>query len=314
MAITNLLDIAKINGSDAVVGLIEESVQSNPEVMGSARTIRGTMYKTLIRTALPVVGFRSANEGSTPVKSTWLNKIVETFIMQPPIKMDKAVADAHEDGAEAILALEASGVMEGALRALGEQFFYGTGVDVNTARSLVAGTTYLKGFPGLEQTVDPAMVVNAGGTGGATSSAWAVKWGPKNVQWVYGLNGTLSMMDFIEAVLPDESDATKYLMQYYSELLLYPGLQVVNKNSMAQIKGLDASGNKLTDDDLATLLNKFPTGITPDAIYLHKDQLEYLRQGRTATNATGAPAPTPTDYQGVPLIVTDGISTAETRA
>ena len=52
MAVTTLLDIAKANGSDAAVGLIEEVMTYSPEVnLGAARTIKGLSYKTLVRTA-----------------------------------------------------------------------------------------------------------------------------------------------------------------------------------------------------------------------------------------------------------------------
>ena len=54
-----LLDIAKLNGSDTVVGLIEEVITSAPEfAVLPARTIRGTSYNTVSRTAYPSVGFR----------------------------------------------------------------------------------------------------------------------------------------------------------------------------------------------------------------------------------------------------------------
>ena len=36
-----------------------------------------------------------------------------------------------------------------------------------------------------------------------------------------------------------------------------------------------------------------------------------LRESRTATNAVGTPAPTPTDYEGMPLVVVESISNTE---
>ena len=110
MAVTTLLDIAKANGSDAAVGLIEEVLNAFPEVqLGAARTIKGLSYKTLVRTALPTASFRSANEGTPPTKSTSENRVVECFILNPRWECDKAVADAYEDGASAYIAMEADG-------------------------------------------------------------------------------------------------------------------------------------------------------------------------------------------------------------
>src|SRR5690242_6538876 len=152
MAVPTLLDIAKQNGSDAAVGLIEETSKACPEVrLGAARTIKGMSYKTLVRVGLPTVGFRLANEGVTPSKCEYINRTYETYIFNPRWECDKAVADRHEDGAAAFIANEAAGIMEAAFQWLGSQFYYGTGNDA-------------KGFAGLLAAVDPNMVVDATGT------------------------------------------------------------------------------------------------------------------------------------------------------
>jgi len=39
--------------------------------------------------------------------------------------------------------------------------------------------------------------------------------------------------------------------------------------------------------------------------------LKQLRDSRTATNVTGAPAPRPTEVEGIPIIVTDAIVNTE---
>jgi len=92
MSMTTLLDIAKRNASDSVAGLLDEVSRQVPEVSGmvrdrgqmitvpnmaAARTIAGIQYKTLVRTGLPTVAFRSANNGSDPSKSTVENRLVE---------------------------------------------------------------------------------------------------------------------------------------------------------------------------------------------------------------------------------------------
>ena len=125
MANLTLLDIARLNGNDAVIGLIEQNLNAAPEAaLWPMRTIRGTSYKTLIRTAFPTVGFRKANEGTAAVKSTYINRLVECFIMAAKLAVDVSVADAHEDGADAAKTLEASGVMGGAMYGMGTQAYY----------------------------------------------------------------------------------------------------------------------------------------------------------------------------------------------
>jgi len=153
-----LLDIAKANGSDPVVGLIEEVVPAVPELgLFEARTIKGLNYKTLVRTALPTVAFRNANEGTAATKSTYENRLVETFIMNPRWECDQAVADAHEDGAEAFVAMEGLGMTVAAGILVAKQIYYGIGTGGDA-----------KGFPGMVATVDSGMVVDATGTASYT--------------------------------------------------------------------------------------------------------------------------------------------------
>ena len=44
---------------------------------------------------------------------------------------------------------------------------------------------------------------------------------------------------------------------------------------------------------------------------MNRNALRMLRNSRTAVNATGAPAPRPTEVEGIPIVVTDGIGSAE---
>lgn len=316
MGMPTLLDIAIANGSDAVVGLIDEVAKAHPEVsgmtfigaqqvqipgVGAARTIKGISYKTLVRTGLPSVGFRHANEGTAAQKSTHENRVVETFILNPRFEADKAVADRFEDGWQAYLAMEGSAVMEGAMQTLASQFYYGTGTGGNS-----------KGFPGLIQAYDSTnMVVDAGGSTADTgSSVWAVKFGPKNVQWVYGNDGQLELSEVTtERILDGSSNP---YTAYVQELLAYPGLQVGSVRSIGRIKKLTADeGKGLTDDLIAALLSKFEVGVRPDAFFMNRRSLMQLQQSRTATNATGAPAPLPTESFGIPIAVTDAILSTE---
>jgi hypothetical protein len=302
MARVTLLDIAKANGSDKVTGLIDETTKAYPEVRNvDARTIKGLNYKTLVRVTLPTVGFRAANEGTTATKGVYDNRLVETFIMNPRIEADKAVADAYEDGAAAWLAIEGSGVLTAAFGTLAKQFYYGA---TNGGDS--------KGHPGLIDAYDATnMVVDAGGTTATTgSSVWAVKYGPTFVQWVYGLNGQLELTDPREETLYDASNNP--FDGYVQSMLARPGVQIGNINCVGRIKKLTAdSGKGLTDALIGSLLAKFPVGYTPDVLFMTKRSQEQLRTSRTATNTTGAPAPTPMDAFGIPIQVTDGILNTE---
>jgi len=296
-------------------GLIDETSKAHPELsLGASRTIKGIKFKTLVRTGLasPSTGsFRDANAGTAGIKNTYENREFETFICEPRWIADKAVADRSEDGAQAYLFQEAQGVMEGEMQAICRQFYYG-----NTSTVGVGNT---KGFPGLVDVYDSTnMVVDAGGTTADTgSSVWFVKFGPQNVQWLWGENGAMTPSDVRIADIIDPADTatppTKYFTGYVQTMLYYPGLQCSSIRSMVRIKKLTAdSGKTLTDILLYRALAKFEVGIVPDICLMNRRSLQQLRESRTATNATGAPAPNPTEVcGGIPIALTDSILNTE---
>lgn len=312
-----LLEIAKINGSDALAGLLDEAARPVPEISGSyrgvsipllgeARTIKGLQYKTLVRTALPTVGFRKANAGVGASKSTYENRLVETFILNPRWQCDVAVADAHEDGAEAYITLEAKALTQAALQAAARQFYYGRNTNGDAA-----------GHPGLIDAVQAGLTIDAtGSTADTGSSVYAVKFGLDHVCWVNGKEGDWAMPEEVRiADVSDPDDATKKFSAYVSEIVAHIGVQVNSLYSVARIKNLtEQAGKGLTDNLLADLLDTFPEGFEPDVILMTKRSRKQLKKSRTATNPTGAPAPTPVDYEGIPIVTTAGLVNTEAIA
>lgn len=302
MASLTLLEIAKKNGSDKVVGLIEEVVNVFPELqIGAARTIKGQNYKTLVRTGLPTVGFRNANEGVASTVSTYENRLVETFILNTKWNCDKAVADSNEDGPENSMFMEGVGQLQAAFRTVAKQFYYGR------------TTGDAKGHPGLIDSIASAMTVDAtGSTADTGSSVWLVKFGMQDVQWVWGENGSLDLSDIR---IGDITQGSGTYTAYIQEILSYVGVQVGSTNSIARIKNLTAQAGKgLTDSLIFDALETFPSGVRPDAIFMSRRSRGQLRKSRTATNATGAPAPIPTEVDGIPVYATDAILNTEAIA
>lgn len=296
-ALPTLLDVAKANSSDKEIGLIEEVTTYAPEASSvAARSIRGTSYKTLHRTALPTTGFRNANNGVDGGKSSYDLRTVECYILGGRVVVDVAVANAYEDGVEAFQAREALGVMESAMITLGNQFYYGTVED--------------SGFPGLKSLVDSSMVFDAeGDSADAASSVYGVRYGEQNLQMVIGQGGAFTLGDFrIESVAGD----TGYFDAYVASLNAWVGLQATNKNCIGRIKNLTTqTGKGLDDDMIAKWLEQFPANRLPDALYMNRRSLRQLRESRTATNATGAPAPFPEDAWGIPIVLTDSLLNTE---
>lgn len=314
MASITLLDVAKNNGSDAVVGLIEESLSATPEMaLFPVRTVEGTGFKTLVRTGLPTVNFIAASQGIAGGKSTFDNKHFDCSVLGGRIEVWKTVLDAPENGpASDIKATEAAGVMEAALRKIGTQIFYG-----KTALGVAAG------FPGLVSFVDSGMIKDAAGTTADTgSSVYMVKFGPRDVSLIMGKNGTMELGEFRVESLED-ADGNKGPGEV-ADLAAWIGLQQASKNSVVRIKNLTAdSGKGLTDALLASALDLAPAGWVPDAIFMSRrsrTQLQAARATLVALNGNAkagtlgggsAYVPTPTDFEGIPIVATDSLVNIE---
>jgi hypothetical protein len=305
----NLLDIAKLNGSDTVVGLIEETLTYAPEVQVlPARTIRGTSYKIASRVTYPGVGFRAANEGSTPTKSEFENQLIECYILSGAIQADVAVARAYEDGEQAWKDVESVGVMRQALIELGSQVIYGTAVDA-------------KGFPGLQAihtAFDAGLVVDAGGsTAGTATSVYGINTDTQGVQLVFGAGTTFELGEWrIENV-----GTSSVYPAHVANLTAWVGLQVGSRYSIGRLKDATADANGgVTDSKLAELLSKYPVGYRPNYWLMNRRSAFQLQSSRSATSiqngvksTSGAEvfAPTPTESNGIPIVITDSLVNTE---
>lgn len=306
-----LLDIAKLNGNDKAVGLIEENLTSAPELsIFPSRTIKGTNYTTGVRIGLPTVGFRNANEGVAASKSSFKKMLVECFILSSSIKADKAIADAHEDGPEAYEMIEANGVFKAAMKRIGSQTWYGTSSDTKG----FAGFKAMLTAGGTTSAGDSLTVNAAGTTAGSASSVYAVKFGMQDAQYVLGQNSAIELGDWRTQTVQD--DDGRDFEAYVSALTAWVGLQIGNENCARRIYNLTAdSGKGLTDVLLAALLATFPVGNRPDAIFASRRSVGQLQASRTVQlfgTKTDRPnqaavAPYPTEFEGIPIIPTDSI-------
>ena len=301
----NLLDIAKLNGSDTIVGLIEETLTYAPEVqIMPARTIRGTSYKIASRVSYPGVGFRAANEGSTPSKSEFENQLIECYILSGAVQADLAVARAYEDGEQAWKDIESIGVMRQAMIELGSQVIYGTSVDA-------------KGFPGLQAihtAFNAGLVVDAGGTSAGTgSSVYGINTDTQGVQLVFGAGTTFELGEWrIENV-----GTSSVYPAHVANLTAWVGMQVGSKYSVGRLKdATEDSGFGVTDAKLAALLSKYPVGYRPNYWLMNRRSAYQLQVSRsTVISATGSKsssgaevfAPLPSESNGIPIVITDSI-------
>lgn len=298
--------------------LIAETIQQFPEISGStliagrsielpnvgaARGIDGTTYPTLVTTEDPTVEFVDVNQGAAYSKMLQEERQTNCFNLNPRWGVGLVAAKRQKDPIDVIMARQAAAHLRAAWARCAKCFYYG--------RNATFGDG--KGFPGLLDGYDATnRMVNAGGTTAATgSSVWLVKFGPEELQWVWGNN---VQMEFSEIELREALDADSLpYTKYHQELVALPGLQFVSQHHAVRIKKLTAdAGKTLTDDLMAEAISKFPANVFPDVAFMSRRSLFQLQASRLAVNAAGEPAPIPTQSHGVPIAVTDGIVDIET--
>lgn len=303
-----MLDLAKMNGSDVVVGLIEENLNAAPEIsVLPARQVKGTSFKTLVRTAYPTTAFRQVNQGQEPTKSTYVNKLFELYYYDGQMEVDNAVATADEQGVDHALAIEADGHGRAFLLTAGKQVWYGLNADAN-------------GFPGAHEIVDSSLLVDATGTTATTaSSVYAVVAAPKFMEVIPGNNTVLTTGQWR---MQSITRSSKEMTAWKNSLEGWIGVAWYSKYACGRIKNLTAdTGKGLSDSLLAKLLSQFPVGVKPTHFFMNRRSRYQLQISRTVTlfgqantkvsGALGNIAPVPTEYDGVPIIATDSITSTE---
>lgn len=308
MAALTLLDIATRNNNDMLAGLIEENLTYAPELkLFPTRPINGLFYNTLVRTGFPSVGFRAANDGSTPSKSTYTKRLTEAYPFGGVIQFDKAVGMADERGLAKVETDEASGVVKQAIINLGAQIWYGTTQDA-------------KGFPGIKASlpIGGAIVLDAtGNTSNLQSSVYYVKFGVQDMTLCVGNGGQLQLTPFTDQIIDGVTAGTR-LPGRVASMISWIGLQQGNVNCIGRIANITVAV-PLTDSLLSQLEEKFPVGYMPDACFMSRRSRGQLQRQRTITlfgnGKTGnvgsevgniAPLPDRT-VGGIPIYVTDSI-------
>jgi len=264
----------------------------------------GTLHKYVRRSHTAGAGFRELNTGITNVAERFDDIDCTCKIMDASFTRDVMLADAYRKGRDAYIQKETLAALKAGMYAIENALF---------SRSV---TTAFKGFAQFSEleTTSGAQVLSAGGAGG--KSVYLIRWGEDATAIVAGNDGKMDFKWDAEnptVVRVTDSGATNVYSAYLVTLAGYFGLQIGSSHDVVRISNLDGtSDDLLTDDLLSTALSMFPASRPPNMIAMNRTALKELQQSRTATNPTGAPAPFPQEAFGVPITVTDALSTGET--
>jgi hypothetical protein len=314
MAFLSLLDITSRRGTDSAVGLVEDVITYAPElrlIMG--RPIPGTFYTAKIRTSYPSGAFRKANAGVTIGASRYEQRRFDCYFFDTQLQVDELTAQAAEQEGDTLGSLQADEAL-GAVRQkaidLGSQVYAGLEDDANG------------GFPGLTNFVHPSQAINAGGSGaGACERAWLIWMHEQGVHFLFGRNQGMDIKPWKEQQVVDPADSTKRLTAWVSNMSGFIGLSSAHLHAVGCVYNIDntltagVEAKRLTDSLLADAVASFPVGIKPNLILMSRKTRAGLQKSRTVTlygqGKTRADqptvAPTPLDYEGIPIEATDSI-------
>lgn len=249
-------------------------------------------------TGAPVVGFRNPNAGRDYDHSVDTVVTATCTILDFSWRVDYAVANAWRQGPENLIAREGARHLQAALFKLEQQVLYGTGSLGDSA-----------GFEGLADSsyidaVADGMVVSAGGsTADVQTSAYFIKAGFDDVRLVTPMSRGIQLG---ETVVLEANDSNHPV--YYTPASMYIGLQLGGAYSIGRVANIETA---FDDDDVAEILSAFPAGMGPSFGVMNRKAQRLLRESRTATNVTGAPAPFVTSAFGVDMFTTDAVVSTE---
>jgi hypothetical protein len=296
-------DVAHFNKTDMDI-LVSDVLDDAPFLsVLAARTVLGNTFKYSKITANPAVGFRAVNDGVENAKGTYTSVTLDLKVLDASFAVDIAAALADERGLEHMMGVEALAHMRQAMAEVEQQIFYGTGNDAGGFGGFATQTNL--------NNIADAQVVNAGGTTASTgSSVYLVRTGDADCQVLWGQQGVISIGE--RQIVERAGSATGRFPAYYHPITGWCGLKVGSIYSVVRIANLTAdSGKGLTDSLIAQALEKFPASRGPNYIVMNRRSHRQLQSSRTATNPTGAPAPFPSESFGVPIVVTDQLSSTE---
>lgn len=302
-----LADIALINDQNLADVMITDLLDDAPLLARLAAVVasNGDKHKYEKEVGAPVVGFRDVNAGIEHSVSADEIVTIALKVLDASTRTDKAIADVWKGGPIAFVSRKNRRALKAAFAEAEKQIIYGTGNKADGFVGLADADT-------LDATGD-SMVINAGGTTVDTaSSVYLIRTNSDGTDCnlVTGNEGNISIGEIMEQEVQDATG--KHYHAYVTAIMAWLGLQIGSIHSVARIVNLTEDADKgLTDDLVYDAFSVFPSSRQPNLIVGNRRSLKQLRKSRTATNKTGAPAPLPTEVEGVPIISTDSIANDE---
>ena len=301
----SLAELVKIN-DQRLSGEVADNLTEEAPFLGAVRSIpasNGTDHHWLQYNTAPPVGFRDLNDGIVQGQSQDLFITTNCRIADGSYYLDMRAVANYVLGD--LIARENARHLRSVLAAVERQVFVGTPANGTGG----TGGNAL-GFEGIVSTgrldaLAGQPVINAGGsTADTQSSVFLVNDTMDSAALVIGNDGNITVSPAFQTRI---AGTTGHFNAWAVDIASYYAWQWGGNFSVSRIANVETGASLLNDDLIARAINLHPANRRPTLIAMNRDAERQLRESRTATNATGAPAPFATEAFGIPIVVTDQI-------
>ena len=255
----------------------------------------GTTHKMTLKTGAPSAQFRAINEGIVNTAGTELTLDMSLKFLDAGIVEDVALVTADSKGKEHYMNKRAMESLDAGFSSVEYQLIRGIGWGAAGCKGLADYISLYKG-----------MTYDAGGAGG--ERVYFMVMAENAVCGVVGNEGEFADGEIYQTrVTTDVATGAGY-EAYGLPINGYLGLQVAGLYSLAMGFNFDGtSTHDVTDKACGRIFNKFPSAVQPkvNGILMSRAGRLQLQESRTYTSATGTRAPLPTEWEGIPIYVSD---------
>jgi len=325
-ATLTLVDVMQRHGSSASPldkKIVEEVIYQAPvfEKM-PVKVLKGTNYKYQVRDSIPMIGPRPYNAGVEALKSSYRTDNAECFLYDGKILVDKGLADSDPEGPNALMAEEVLAHTRGTMFGLETALFYGDAVSKFGMRGL---RNTIADY--MTRSIDPAKNTEETREAGG-STVWFLQMRGDKMSVLFGNSRTIAFgpqrtQDVLRPTgeVDDNGNEKIGTMEaYIRHCTFHVGFVQRSIFAAGCLVNVDKA-HPLTDEALSDALEMFPAGEKPTHIVMNSRCLSLLKKSRAQqlTYRKGQSgqvtyAETPTEFEGIPIIVTDALLVDETEA
>lgn len=305
--VNTLAGLLQLNNKNVAEFEVTDLLQDAPllAALYAQPATQQTAHSYLKETVAAGAAFRAVNSGLTTSASKDLLVEVTLAILDGSFSMDKALAIAYRKGRDAFMAREMVRHLRSAIAQAEAQIMYGTGNDAT-------GFSGLANAAAIDKTTDDMVVDATGSNSGAVkTSVFLIRSGESECSLIAGQDGNLDIGEIFEFQKDDGTG--KVYPALGVNITGWLGLQLGSAYSIGRICNItNETGKGLTDSLLSQALERFPAARPPTLIVMHRKARGQWQRSRTATSETGKYAELPKEFEGIPVIVSDAVSTSET--